>query len=123
MSQADPANDKPHNQIARKLSIGLRSAQASGKDFYFILLDIAPANCLLQIKRRASLEHVGIELLESESNAFAHHSHSVHSVDECLGGGFKQIALHVSDHCPSLVRRSAEMLPRRYTDNTTEASP
>lgn len=43
MSQADPDSDKkPHNQIARKLTMGLREAQARRKDFYFILLDIAP---------------------------------------------------------------------------------
>jgi len=56
MSQADPANDKPHDQIARKLTIGLRSAQAMGKDFYFILLDIAPIDCLRQMNPRASLD-------------------------------------------------------------------
>jgi hypothetical protein len=39
MSQADPDYHKPHNQIARKLTIGLRAAQSMGRDFYFILLD------------------------------------------------------------------------------------
>ena len=56
MSQADPDNDKPHNQIARKLTIGLREAQAKSKDFYFILLDIAPADCLAQLNPSASLD-------------------------------------------------------------------
>jgi hypothetical protein len=55
MSQADPDNDKPHNQIARKLTIGLRAAEAIGKDRYFILLDIAPADCLAQLNPGASL--------------------------------------------------------------------
>jgi len=55
MSQSDPANDKPHNQIARKLTIGLRQAQAEGKDFYFILLDIAPPDCLAQLNSGVSL--------------------------------------------------------------------
>lgn len=55
MSQADPDNDKPLNQIARKLTIGLRAAQAMRKDFYFILLDIAPADCLAQLNPGASL--------------------------------------------------------------------
>jgi hypothetical protein len=59
MSQADPDNDKPHNQIARKLTIGLRVAQATGKDFYFILLDIAPAECLARLNPGASLEKAG----------------------------------------------------------------
>lgn len=55
MSQADPDTDKPHNQIARKLIIGLRAAQAMRKDFYFILLDIAPADSLAQLHPGASL--------------------------------------------------------------------
>jgi hypothetical protein len=58
MSQADPDNDKP-NQIARKLTIGLRAAQAMGKDFYFILLDIAPPEALAQLNPRVSLEKAG----------------------------------------------------------------
>jgi hypothetical protein len=56
MSQADPDNEKPHNQIARKLTIGLRAAQAMNKDFYFILLDIAPPDCLAQLNSGASLD-------------------------------------------------------------------
>jgi hypothetical protein len=56
MSQADPDNDKPHNQIERKLRIGFREAQLKSKDFYFILLDIAPADCLAQLNPGASLD-------------------------------------------------------------------
>jgi hypothetical protein len=56
MSQADPDNGRPHNQIERKLTIGLRAAQAMAKDFYFILLDIAPADCLAQLNPGASLD-------------------------------------------------------------------
>ena len=56
MSQADPANAKPHNQIARKLTIGLEAAQAMSKDFYFILLDIAPPECLAQLNPGVSLK-------------------------------------------------------------------
>jgi hypothetical protein len=56
MGQADPNNYKPHNQIGRKLTIGLRAAQELGKDFYFILLDIAPPDCLALLKPRASLK-------------------------------------------------------------------
>jgi hypothetical protein len=33
MSQADPDNDRPHNQIARKLTIGLRAAEALEDEF------------------------------------------------------------------------------------------
>jgi len=61
MSQADPDPDahKPHNQIARKLRIGLREAQEKSKDFYFILLDIAPPDCLAQLSPRVKLERAG----------------------------------------------------------------
>jgi hypothetical protein len=56
MSQADPDKDKHLNQIARKLTIGLRAAQTAGKEFYFILLDIAPPDCLAQLNPGASLK-------------------------------------------------------------------
>jgi hypothetical protein len=59
MSQADPDNGKPYNQIARKLTIGLRAAEAIGKDFYFMLLDIAPADCLAQLNPGVSLGKAG----------------------------------------------------------------
>ncbi|HZR63856.1 MAG TPA: hypothetical protein VFA85_01850 [Terriglobales bacterium] len=55
MSQADPGNSKPQNQIARKLTIGLRAAQAMRKDFYFIILDIAPPDFLSQLNPGATL--------------------------------------------------------------------
>jgi hypothetical protein len=56
MSQADPDNDKPHNQIARKLTIGLRATQKMQRDFYFILLDLAPPECLAQLNPGVSLK-------------------------------------------------------------------
>ena len=59
MSQADPDNDKPLNQIARKLTIGLRAAQEMDKDFYFILIDIAPPEYLAQLDSGVSLEKAG----------------------------------------------------------------
>src|SRR5207248_212978 len=55
MSPADPANRKPHDQIARKLRIGLKEAKRSRKDFYFIIVDIAPKEALRRLKPRASL--------------------------------------------------------------------
>lgn len=55
MSAADLAKRKPHNQIARKLRVGLKEAQRSGKDFYFIILDIAPKEILRGLKPGASL--------------------------------------------------------------------
>jgi len=59
ISQAGPDDSKPHDQIARKLVIGLRDAHAMGKDFYFILLDIAPRECLAQLNPGVSLEEAG----------------------------------------------------------------
>jgi len=55
MSPADLAKRKPHDQIARKLRVGLKEAQRSGKDFYFIILDIAPKEILRGLKPGASL--------------------------------------------------------------------
>lgn len=55
MSLADLAKRKPHDQIARKLRVGLREAQQSGKDFYFIILDIAPKEILRGLRPGASL--------------------------------------------------------------------
>jgi hypothetical protein len=46
MSAADPLKGKPHNQLERKLRVGLREAAACGGSFYFILLDIAPPEAL-----------------------------------------------------------------------------
>lgn len=55
MSQANrPA--KPHNQIGRKIRVGVREAVASGRDFYFILLDIAPPKKLRELCPGASLK-------------------------------------------------------------------
>jgi hypothetical protein len=55
MSAADPARRKPQNQIERKLRVGLREAATSNKEFYFILLDIAPIDCLRSLNPGASL--------------------------------------------------------------------
>lgn len=55
MSPADPDNRKPHDQIARKLRVGLKAAQRSGKDFYFIILDIAPKEILRGLMPGVSL--------------------------------------------------------------------
>jgi len=55
MSLADPDKGKPHDQIARKLRVGLREALRSGKDFYFIILDIAPKEILRSLKPGVSL--------------------------------------------------------------------
>jgi hypothetical protein len=55
MSPAEALNGKPHDQIARKLRVGLKEAQRLKKNFYFIILDIAPKEILRALKPRASL--------------------------------------------------------------------
>ncbi len=50
ISLADLSNKKPHDQIARKLRVGLDSA--GSKEFYFIFLDIAPISKLTQRKTK-----------------------------------------------------------------------
>jgi hypothetical protein len=55
MSAADPDKRRPHNQIERKLRIGLREAARNGKTFYFILLDLAPLMSIRSLKAGASL--------------------------------------------------------------------
>lgn len=49
ISQAKPPG-KPHNQIQRKLRVGAR--EAAGRDFYFIILDIAPPEKLRELYPR-----------------------------------------------------------------------
>src|SRR5882672_9452640 len=56
MSQADASKGKPHNQIERKLRVGLREASRDRKSFYFILLDLAPLETLRTLNPGASLE-------------------------------------------------------------------
>ena len=55
MSMADTDNHKPHDQIARKLRVGVKAAKRSGKEFYFIILDIAPKEILRSLRPSASL--------------------------------------------------------------------
>ncbi len=55
MSLADEENRKPHDQLARKLRVGLKEAQRTGKTFYLIILDIAPKEILRGLKPGASL--------------------------------------------------------------------
>jgi hypothetical protein len=55
MSAADPDKKKPHNQIERKLRVGLNEAARRGCTFYFILLDVAPLLTIRSLKAGASL--------------------------------------------------------------------
>jgi hypothetical protein len=55
MSLADEAKRKPHDQIARKLRVGITEAKRAQADFYFLILDIAPKEILRCLKPGASL--------------------------------------------------------------------
>lgn len=55
MSLANEANRKPHDQIARKLRVGITEAQRTQTDFYFLILDIAPKEILRNLKPGVSL--------------------------------------------------------------------
>jgi hypothetical protein len=50
MSLADEANRKPHDQIARKLRVGIKEAKRTQTEFYFMILDIAPKEILRGLK-------------------------------------------------------------------------
>lgn len=58
-SSVSPASppEKPHDQIARKLRVGLDSPTTEAKEFYFVFLDIAPADVMYE--RREKAEAVG----------------------------------------------------------------
>jgi hypothetical protein len=55
MSLADEANRKPHDQIARKLRVGIKEAEHTKAVFYFLILDIAPKEILRSLSPGASL--------------------------------------------------------------------
>ena len=42
--------EKPHDQIARKLRVGLDSVVNSEREFFFVFLDLAPADMMFQKK-------------------------------------------------------------------------
>lgn len=48
-----PDNKKPHDQIVRKLRIGLDVAKRENKKFYFIFLDIAPIDYTLKFGEKS----------------------------------------------------------------------
>ncbi len=59
LSPATPP-EKPHDQIARKLRIGLDSPLQDSREFYFIFLDIAPVDKLTkQMKKEEALSSSG----------------------------------------------------------------
>ena len=48
-----PDSEKPHDQILRKLRVGLDVAKHENKKFYFIFLDIAPKDYTLRFGEKA----------------------------------------------------------------------
>ena len=91
ISIADKANNKPHDQIARKLRVGLDSA--GDKEFYFIFLDIAPEKHLMkrETKKEASTNKKG-GFYDKWKSAwwFGYYKHgrnnSLKPLEECLTG-------------------------------------
>jgi hypothetical protein len=63
MSMASPP-EKPHDQIARKLRIGLDSPLRDSREFFFVFVDIAPLEKLTMRKSKA-------EALSPSKNGFA----------------------------------------------------
>jgi hypothetical protein len=61
MSLADTANGKPHDQLARKLRVGVKEMLDSGREFFFIVLDIAPMEILRTLEPGASLNDAKTE--------------------------------------------------------------
>lgn len=53
-SSVSPASppEKPHDQIARKLRVGLDSIENENREFFFVFLDIAPAEIMFQRKKK-----------------------------------------------------------------------
>lgn len=54
ISLVDGAKNKTHDQIARKMRVGLDYANSVNKEFYFIFLDIAPPEILQSFSDRKS---------------------------------------------------------------------
>jgi len=57
VSSASPP-EKPYDQIARKLRVGLDSPLGESREFYFVFLDIAPIDKMFE--RRSKAEAVGV---------------------------------------------------------------
>lgn len=70
VSLADKENDKPHDQIIRKIRVGLECAKRNEQDFYFIFLDIAPADKLLAFSREKGKENAKKSIKEKWKSAW-----------------------------------------------------
>jgi hypothetical protein len=47
--------EKPHDQIARKLRVGLDSIQGKDQEFFFVFLDIAPVDVMFQRRKKSEV--------------------------------------------------------------------
>lgn len=54
LSLANPSKRKDHDQIARKLRVGLDYARGINKDFFLIILDIAPVDKMMKREPKAA---------------------------------------------------------------------
>lgn len=91
ISSADPEKCKPHDQIAKKLRVGLDSSP--DKEFYFIFLDIAPNEKLAKRERKDIVLSPGkggfYDKWKSAwvFNYYKHgHNNSLKPLRECLRG-------------------------------------
>ena len=58
-SMSVASDEKPHNQIARKLRVGLDSPLPDKREFFFIFLDIAPVDKMYQHRKKEEAEQLG----------------------------------------------------------------
>jgi hypothetical protein len=66
-----PDNKKPFDQIVRKLRIGLDVAKRENKEFYFIFLDIAPIDKILQYGNEKSINAEYFKQYKERSDTLA----------------------------------------------------
>lgn len=78
-----PDNGKPHDQIVRKLRVGLDVAKHENKEFYFIFLDIAPMDYTLRFGEKAvNAERFGLYKKNSSTLANMLIENSYKSLEE-----------------------------------------
>jgi hypothetical protein len=70
LSLADTTANKPFNQIAKKLRIGLDCCNGNGKEFYFIFLDIAPIEKLYKRESRENAKSEGSSFQDKWKSAW-----------------------------------------------------
>jgi len=66
-----PDDTTPYDQIIRKLRVGLDVAKRENKKFYFIFLDIAPMNKILQYGKEKAVSAAHFKQYKEYSNALA----------------------------------------------------